>query len=74
MKFFAYLVIVEFSIALVELHYKIKLLTSLFSLTVGDSGGVSDTKDFDFAIPLHSGLVLKELCLCKIVKVKAPYD
>ena len=44
----------------------IELRTSLFSLTVGDSGGVSDTKDFDFATPVHSGLVLKELLLCKI--------
>ena len=50
-------------------NYKLKLRTSLFSWTVGDSGGVSETKDFDFATPVHSGLVLKELCLCKIVGI-----
>ena len=51
------------------LNYNLKLHTSLFSLTVGDSGGVSETKDLDFATPVHSGLVLKELCLCKIVEI-----
>ena len=51
------------------MNFNLKLHTSLFSLTVGDSGGVSETKDLDFATPVHSGLVLKELCLCKIVGI-----